>query len=162
MYIDLVLWCLRCCWANIQETCKQITFHCATNQFLPEEVLNKQLPHPKTEEAKDVRRISVALDCLLPSPKEKANYGERLSRSWYLSYMLNSCRCIILGLFSSKKTLATLAVQASANRITKILSVGHQRINRKIWEHTDHRSKFNIIYWKDAWEWWSLTTIGDL
>jgi hypothetical protein len=77
----VVLEVLLPCWANIQETCKQITFHCATNQFLPEEVLNKQLPRPKTEEAKDVRRIPVALDCLLPSPKEKANYGERLSRS---------------------------------------------------------------------------------
>lgn len=42
------------------------------DQFLLEEILDKQLPQPKTDEAKDVKRcISVAFDCLLPSPKER-------------------------------------------------------------------------------------------
>ena len=42
------------------------------DKFVPEEFLDKQLPHPETEEAKDVRRcFFVAFDCLLPSPKER-------------------------------------------------------------------------------------------
>uniref|UniRef100_A0ACD5XZ78 Uncharacterized protein n=1 Tax=Avena sativa TaxID=4498 RepID=A0ACD5XZ78_AVESA len=41
-------------------------------QFLPGEILDKQLPQPKNDEARDVKRcISVALDCLLPSPRER-------------------------------------------------------------------------------------------
>jgi serine/threonine protein kinase len=42
------------------------------DQFLLEEILDKQLPQPETDEAKDVKRsISVAFDCLLLSPKER-------------------------------------------------------------------------------------------
>ncbi|XP_047047754.1 probable leucine-rich repeat receptor-like protein kinase At1g35710 [Lolium rigidum] len=43
------------------------------DKFLPEEILDKQLPQPKTEEeAEDVKRcIYVAFDCLVPSPKER-------------------------------------------------------------------------------------------
>ena len=42
------------------------------DQFILEEFLDKKLSQPKTEEAKDVRQcISVALDCLLPSPKDR-------------------------------------------------------------------------------------------
>jgi serine/threonine protein kinase len=41
-------------------------------KYLPEDILDNQLPQPKTDVAKDVKRcISVALDCLLPSPKER-------------------------------------------------------------------------------------------
>uniref|UniRef100_A0ACD5YCQ5 Uncharacterized protein n=1 Tax=Avena sativa TaxID=4498 RepID=A0ACD5YCQ5_AVESA len=42
------------------------------DQFLPEEILDKRLPRPKNEEAKEVRRcISLAFYCLHPSPKER-------------------------------------------------------------------------------------------
>uniref|UniRef100_M0ZCJ9 non-specific serine/threonine protein kinase n=1 Tax=Hordeum vulgare subsp. vulgare TaxID=112509 RepID=M0ZCJ9_HORVV len=44
------------------------------DHFLPEEILDKRLPQPQdeTDEALDVRRcISVAFECLLPSPKER-------------------------------------------------------------------------------------------
>ena len=42
------------------------------DQFLLEEILDKQLPRPETDEANDVKRcISVAFDCLRPSPKER-------------------------------------------------------------------------------------------
>uniref|UniRef100_A0ACD5YD57 Uncharacterized protein n=1 Tax=Avena sativa TaxID=4498 RepID=A0ACD5YD57_AVESA len=42
------------------------------DQFLPEEILDKQLPRPKNDEERDVKRcMSVAFDCLLPSPKER-------------------------------------------------------------------------------------------
>jgi serine/threonine protein kinase len=42
------------------------------DQFLLKEIIDRQLPRPKTDEEKDVKRcISVAFDCLLPSPKER-------------------------------------------------------------------------------------------
>jgi serine/threonine protein kinase len=42
------------------------------DQLLLEEILDEQLPQPETDEAEDMKRcISVAYDCLLPSPKER-------------------------------------------------------------------------------------------
>jgi hypothetical protein len=42
------------------------------DQFLLEEILDKQLPQPEGGEANDVKRcISMAFECLLPSPKER-------------------------------------------------------------------------------------------
>ena len=47
-------------------------FHSSlTDQFLLEEILDKRLPRPESE-ANDVKQcISVAFDCLTPSPKER-------------------------------------------------------------------------------------------
>uniref|UniRef100_A0ACD5XV68 Uncharacterized protein n=1 Tax=Avena sativa TaxID=4498 RepID=A0ACD5XV68_AVESA len=42
------------------------------DQFLLEEILDKQLPQPETDEEEDIKRcMSVAFGCLLPSPKER-------------------------------------------------------------------------------------------
>ena len=42
------------------------------DQLHLEEILDKQLPQPEAEEAKDLRAcISVAFECLTPSPKER-------------------------------------------------------------------------------------------
>ncbi|VAI35262.1 unnamed protein product [Triticum turgidum subsp. durum] len=42
------------------------------DQLHLEQILDKQLPQPEAEEAKDLRRcISVAFECLTPSPKER-------------------------------------------------------------------------------------------